>query len=140
VDEFFIAFDDGVGALFEGELDGDAEAGGLARTFVTSGHNASARARDAHESGVGEQFSEFGRQDVVGVGRGGTRGAKDGDLAAVAVGLENFESVAEFLEGAVHQLHLPAPGLILGEFDHRLKHVGGKFFVFGDARFIEKGH
>ncbi len=67
VDEFFIAFDDGVGALFEGEFDGDAEGGGEAGAFVAGGHDAPSSAGDAHEAGVGADFSALGGELVVGV-------------------------------------------------------------------------
>ena len=67
VDEFFVAFDEGVGFLFEGELDGDADGGGLAGAFVTGGHDAAAGAGDDHEAGFGEEVAELEGELVVGV-------------------------------------------------------------------------
>ncbi len=57
----------------------------------------------------------------------------------MAIGLEDLEGVAEFLEGAVHEFHFAAAGVVFGEFDDDLKHVGGEFSFGGDAGFVEEG-
>ena len=52
-----------------------------------------------------------------------------GDFAALAIGFENLEGVAEFFEGACHELHFAAAGLIAGELEDRMEHVGGKLTI-----------
>ena len=43
--------------------------------------------------------------------------AEDGDFAALAVAFEDFEGVAKLFEGADHELHVAAAGVIVGEFE-----------------------
>jgi hypothetical protein len=68
----------------------------------------------------------------------GSRGAEDGDFAALLVGLEDFESVAEFFVGADHEFHFAAAGLVVGEFEDGEEHVGGEFAIGGDAGVVEE--
>lgn len=116
VDEFFVVGDEGVGFLFEGETDGEAEAGIGACAAVTRGHDSAARAGDDHPSGGGHFFGKFGGLNVVLMGFGGTGRAEDADLSDIAIGGEDFEGVAEFLEGFVDEFYVAAIGLIAEEF------------------------
>ena len=138
VDELGITFDDGIGALFEGEFDGDAEGVGFAGAFVAGSHDAATGTGDDHEARVGEEFGEGGGELVIRVLGRGAGAAEDGDFAALAVGLEDFEGVAEFFEGADHQFHFAAAGIIVGEFEDGVEHFGGKFAVGRDAGVVEE--
>ncbi len=115
VDEFFIVGDEGVGFLFEGETDGQAEAGIGACAAVTRGHDAAAGAGDDHPSGGGHFFGELGGLNVILMGFGGSGGAEDADFSDIAIGGEDFECVAEFLEGFVDEFYVAAIGLIAEE-------------------------
>ncbi len=72
VDEFGVVGDDGVGALLEGEADGDAEGGFAAGAAVAGFHDAVAGAGDDHPAGVAHAAGEFEGLFVVGVVFGGT--------------------------------------------------------------------
>lgn len=124
VDEFFIAVDVAVGGLFEGESDGESEAGVASRAAVRCGHDASACAGGDHPASFGHASAEFDGGLVVGFGFGCSCGAEDADFSSIAVGCKDFERVAEFRHGGSDEFEVAAVGFVAKKFDRSLDDVG----------------
>ena len=104
VNEFRVIGDDGVGTLFKGEHDVDAETLITTGPFLARLHDSISPTGDHHVAGFYHTPSKLDREEIVRVLGKRSGGSERGDFWARAVFLEHAEPMAQFLDGAIDNL------------------------------------
>ena len=127
--ELVIVPDDRVGRLLERQQDVDAEAVRAAGADVAGFHDAAGGPGDDHEILGGDPPAEFHRLAVGRMILRQARRAEHGHLAAIAIGSEDLERVAQLLERRVQHLDLRAVGAVPDQLVGGLADLLNELFV-----------
>ena len=121
LDEFGILGDEPVGPLLVGQADVDPDGLVTTGTLHAGGHDAGSGPGDHHPPGTRHGRGQGPGLAVGGVVGLGARRTEDGDLLALAVGLEHPEGLGHLRQCGVDHLQVDGVGAGPGQVAHRVQ-------------------
>ncbi|MNF80021.1 hypothetical protein D3C84_622520 [compost metagenome] len=117
------ALDGGVGMLFEGQGDVEAQTVIQAGTFVSRGHDATTSAGNNHHVRMRQRGTEFAGEAIQRMFYRGAGRAEHRDFAPTLELFQHPKGLLQFAQGLQCDLGIPAVVVFLGHAQHGQDHV-----------------